>query len=64
MRARHRFDDIEDYRCLLDMAAKNASKDDELTFVHQMHKAFKRFSGNAFLSDAQYDWLVNIAERD
>ena len=53
----------EEYEDLLGQAESGAEGYREEEFVEDMRQKFRDYGTRAYLSDAQREWLENIAER-
>ena len=59
-----RASDYDDFESVLDGAENNAETDRELTFVSDMRDKYDEYGGKCFVSDAQYNMLCTIADRE
>jgi hypothetical protein len=63
LRASDHFDSEVEFQAMLDDAEENAKTDGEVKFVDSLNMKVQEYGIEAFLSDSQYEWLKQIAER-
>ena len=55
------FDDIGEFKTLLDRAIVNANRHHEIEFVEAIRARFEKFGEKMFISEKQALWLEKIA---